>query len=176
MIRSFRGVVPQIAAAALVTPVADVLGDVCLEAGVACWAGTVLRGDVHRIRVGAGTQILAGTVGHVTGGRFPLEVGAGVVAGPGAILHGCVLEDGVTVGAGAVILDGAVVEAGAWVAPGALVTAGTRIPAAALAAGVPARVLRPLTPGERERLAAAAAAWRAYAARFKATARPVPLA
>ncbi len=67
-------------------------------------------------------------------------------------------------------------EAGAAVSPGAVVTPGTRIPAAALVAGVPARVLRPLTAPERARFAAAAAAWREYAARFKATARPVPIA
>lgn len=176
MIRAYRGIAPRIAPTALVTPVADVLGDVLLEAGAACWAGTVLRGDVHFIRVGAGSQLLAGTVGHVTGGRSPLEIGAGVVAGPAAVLHACVLLDRVTVGAGAVVLDGAVVEMGAAVAPGAVVTPGTRIPPHVLAAGVPARVLRPLTVQERERLAATAAAWREYAARFKATARPVPIA
>ncbi len=175
MIRSFRGVAPRIAATALVTPVADVLGDVLLEAGAACWPGTVLRGDVHWIRVGTGSQLLAGTVGHVTGGRFPLEIGAGVLAGPAAVLHACVLRDAVTVGAGAVVLDGAVVEVGAAVSPGAVVTPGTRIPPAVLVAGVPARVLRPLTAGEQARFAASAAAWRAYAARFKATARPVPV-
>jgi hypothetical protein len=47
VIRSYRGVAPRIAATALVTPVADVLGDVLLEAGAACWPGTILRGDVH---------------------------------------------------------------------------------------------------------------------------------
>ena len=175
MIRSYRGVAPRIAASALVTPVTDVLGDVLLADGAACWAGTVLRGDVHWIRVGTGSQLLAGTVGHVTGGRHPLEIGASVVAGPAAVLHGCVLEDGVAVEAGAVILDGAVVEAGAVVRAGAVVTPGTRIPAGVLAVGVPARVLRPLTPEERARFAARGAAWREYAARFKATARPVPV-
>lgn len=66
MIRSFRGVAPRIAASALVTPVSDVLGDVFLADGVACWAGTVLRGDVHWIRAGTGSQLPAGTVRHVS--------------------------------------------------------------------------------------------------------------
>ena len=43
MIRSYRGVAPRIAATALVTPVADVLGDVLLEAGAVVLDGAVVE-------------------------------------------------------------------------------------------------------------------------------------
>lgn len=59
MIRSFRGTAPRIAASALVTPVADVLGDILLADGAARWAGTVLQADVLRPLTGEERESLA---------------------------------------------------------------------------------------------------------------------
>ena len=82
---------------------------------------------------------------HVTHVRHPLVIGAGVVVGHQAVLHGCTIEDGALIGIGARVLDGAVVERGAQVGAGAVVAPGHRIPAGHLALGIPARVARPLT-------------------------------
>ncbi|HEY4592881.1 MAG TPA: gamma carbonic anhydrase family protein, partial [Thermoanaerobaculia bacterium] len=90
---------------------------------------------------------------HVTHQRHPLAIGAGVVIGHAAVLHGCTVEDGALIGIGARVLDGAVVERGAQVGAGAVVAPGHRIPAGHLALGIPARVARPLTEEETLRIA-----------------------
>jgi gamma-carbonic anhydrase len=113
----------------------------------------VARGDVNFIRVGARTNIQDGTVLHVTHVEHPLIIGAGVVVGHQAVVHGCTIEDGALIGIGARVLDGAVVERGAQIGAGAVVAPGHRIPAGHLALGIPARVARPLTEEETRRIA-----------------------
>ena len=117
---------------------------------VSFWFHTAARGDVHWIRIGPRTSVQDGAVLHVSHDTHPLDVGAGVVIGHAAVLHGCTVEDGALIGIGARVLDGAVVEAGAQVGAGALVAPGSRVPAGMLALGIPARVARPLSERERE--------------------------
>lgn len=139
---------PRLGARVFVAPGATVVGDVELGDDVSVWFGAVLRGDVHWIRVGAGTNLQDGTIVHVTHERHPTTIGAGVVVGHHAVLHGCTIEDGALIGIGARVLDGAVVEAGAQVGAGAVVTPRHRVPAGHLALGIPARPVRPL--GDQE--------------------------
>jgi carbonic anhydrase/acetyltransferase-like protein (isoleucine patch superfamily) len=148
VILPFKGVVPQIAATAFVAPTASVIGDVVIGAGSSIWFGTVVRGDVHEIRIGERTNIQDGTVVHVTRGKFGTYIGSGITIGHGAILHACTLEDDCFIGMGATVMDGAVVESGAMVAAGALVTPGKRVKKGELWAGSPAKFLRPLTEAE----------------------------
>lgn len=133
-------------------PGAHVVGDVVLGDDVSFWFNTVARGDVHWIHVGAGTNVQDGAVLHVTHERHPLLIGAGVVIGHQAVLHGCTVGDGALIGLGARVLDGAVVEPGAQIGAGAVVTPGQRVAAHQLALGTPARVVRPLTDEERARI------------------------
>jgi len=135
-------------------PSAMVIGDVELGADVSFWFNTVARGDVHRIRVGEGSNVQDGSVLHVTHQTHPLDVGRYVVVGHAVVLHGCKVEDGALIGIGARVLDGAVIEAGAQVGAGAVVAPGTRVPAGYLALGVPARAVRRLSAEERERIGA----------------------
>lgn len=144
-----NGVLPRLGARVFLAPGAHVAGDVELGDDVSFWFHTVARGDVNWIRVGARTNVQDGAVLHVTHERHPLAVGAGVVVGHQAVLHGCTVEDGALVGIGARVLDGAVVEAGAQVGAGAVVAPGQRVPAGHLVLGVPARVARPLSEEER---------------------------
>jgi len=51
----------------------------------------------------------------------PTVIGKHVVVNAGAILHGCLLEDGAVVGEGAQVMDGAKVGKFAVVGPGSLV-------------------------------------------------------
>ncbi|MEM7050013.1 MAG: gamma carbonic anhydrase family protein [Acidobacteriota bacterium] len=139
---------PRLGARAFVAPSAEVMGDVEAGDDVSFWFQTVVRGDVHAIRIGSGTNLQDGVIVHVSHRTHPTHLGRGVVVGHGAILHGCTIEDGALIGIGARILDGAVVEAGAQIGAGALVAPGHRIPAGMLALGVPARVVRPLRPDE----------------------------
>ena len=145
----YNGVRPRLGQRVFLAPGAHVAGDVEVGDDVSFWFHTVARGDVNSIRIGARTNVQDGSVLHVTHERHALALGAGVVVGHQAVLHGCTVEDGALIGIGARVLDGAVVEAGAQVGAGAVVAPGARVPAGHLALGVPARVARPLSDEER---------------------------
>ena len=108
----------------------------------------VVRGDVHRIRIGARSNIQDGTVVHVMRGTHPTTIGDDVTIGHGALIHGCTIEDRVLIGMGAIVLNGATVGADSIVAAGTLVTEGAVIPPRSLVMGSPGKVRRPLTDEE----------------------------
>jgi gamma-carbonic anhydrase len=162
----YQGVVPRLGARVFLAPSAELAGDVELGDDVSFWFHTAARGDVNWMRIGPRTNVQDGAVLHVTHETHPLVVGAGVVIGHAAVLHGCTVEDGALVGIGARVLDGAVVETGAQIGAGAVVSPGTRIPAHHLALGVPARVTRPLSDREREAIPAIAARYVALKDRY----------
>ncbi len=68
--------------------------------------------------------------------------------GHGAILHGCRIKANALVGMGAVIMDGAVIGESSIVAALAFVKARMEVPARTLVAGIPAKVVRPLSDAE----------------------------
>lgn len=65
-IRSHKGTTPNFGARALVDASAVVIGDV--QAGDDCsiWPMTVVRGDMHKIRIGDRCSIQDGSVLHIT--------------------------------------------------------------------------------------------------------------
>lgn len=151
MLQAFEGVWPEVAADVFVAVSADVVGRVFLAEGASAWYQVALRGDVEEIRIGARSNLQDGVVGHADPG-FPLIVGAGVTVGHRAIVHGAQIGDGALIGMGAIVLNGAVVGEEALLAAGALLAEGKKVPPGMLAAGVPARVVRALSPEEREGL------------------------
>jgi carbonic anhydrase/acetyltransferase-like protein (isoleucine patch superfamily) len=164
----WRGVSPRIDPAAWLAPTAAVIGDVEIGAGASLWFGVVARGDVNFIRIGARTNIQDGSVVHVTRRRFGTTIGADVLIGHLAMIHGCVIEDGAFVGMKACVMDGAVVEGGGMVAAGALVTPGKRVKRGELWAGWPARFVRAVSDAEKAELVAAPQHYAAMAAEYKA--------
>lgn len=122
---------------------AALVGDVRLADDVSIWYGCVLRGDVNHIAIGARSNLQDGTVVHL-GDLDPTVVGADVVVGHRAVLHGCTVGDGCLIGIQATILDGVSIGHGSVVGAGALVTAGTQVPPRSLVLGAPARVVRTL--------------------------------
>jgi carbonic anhydrase/acetyltransferase-like protein (isoleucine patch superfamily) len=115
----------------------------------------VVRGDMHRIRIGARTSVQDGAVLHIThAGPFnedgwPLTIGDDVTIGHGAMLHGCTLGSRILVGIGATILDGAVVEDEVVIGAGTLVPPGKTLQSGFMYMGAPARQARPLSDKER---------------------------
>jgi carbonic anhydrase/acetyltransferase-like protein (isoleucine patch superfamily) len=136
------------------------MGDVTLGPGASVWYGAVLRGDLDRIVIGAASNLQDGTIVHVDEGR-PTIVGARVGVGHRAIVHGCTVEDDCLIGMGSVLLNGVVVGTGSVVAAGAVVREGMVIPPGSLVMGVPARVVRPVDDGLRDRIRAT---WEHYVA------------
>ncbi len=157
-IRNFEGTAPKIGARAYIDDSALVIGDVTIGADASLWPMVVARGDVHRITIGAGTNIQDGSVLHVTAdnrfnpGGFPLSIGANVTVGHGAILHACTVEDLVLIGMGATILDGAVIPTRTMIAAGSLVSPGKRLESGYLYLGSPAKQARRLSDRELEYL------------------------
>jgi carbonic anhydrase/acetyltransferase-like protein (isoleucine patch superfamily) len=148
MIHSFNGKSPQIASTVFIAPSADVIGDVEIGDHSSVWFNTVIRGDVHFIRIGQRTSIQDVSILHVTRKTHPLIIGDEVTVGHHVTLHGCTISNRVLVGMGAIILDGAFIEEGAMVGAGALITEGMRVPTNSLALGVPAKIKRNMTPEE----------------------------
>lgn len=142
--------VPRLGRDVYVAPSASVIGCVTLGEQSSVWFGSVLRGDVGRIEVGARTNVQDLTVVHVTEGAEGTFIGDDVVIGHRAVVHECRIEDCALIGMGSVLLDGAVIGSGAIVAAGAVVREGQRIPALALVAGVPAEVRRILPESSLE--------------------------
>jgi len=150
MLRSFQGLFPVVPATAYVDPSAQVLGDVVLGEHSSVWMNAVLRGDVHSIRIGAGSNVQDCAVLHGQKGLYPVIVGNGVTIGHNATVHGCTLEDDVLIGIGAIVLNGAHIGAGSIVAAGALVPERTILPPRSLVAGVPGKIRRELGDADLE--------------------------
>ncbi|EWG98090.1 gamma carbonic anhydrase family protein [Halomonas sp. BC04] len=154
-IRSWKGVTPSLGERVYVDPASVVLGDVVLGDDSSVWPMTVIRGDMHRIRIGARTSVQDGSVLHITHASdfnpdgFPLTIGDDVTIGHKAVLHGCTLGNRILVGMGAIVMDGAVVEDEVIIAAGALVPPGKRLESGHVYAGNPARAMRPIKESER---------------------------
>src|SRR3954471_1227714 len=147
LVYAIDGLVPVVDPSAFVHPSAVLIGDVIVGARAYIGPCASLRGDFGRIVVEEGANIQD----HCTMHGFPGKdtvAGAESTIGHGAILHGCVVRRGALVGMNAVVNDNAEVGEEAIVAALAFVKAEARIPARALAAGIPARVLRELSPEE----------------------------
>ena len=152
MIEEFEGIQPTVDPTAWVHPSAVVIGRVTLGRRVSIWPGTVLRGDMLDIDIGDESNIQDLTVAHTSHGVAPVRIGRRVVVGHRVILHGTKIGDNALIGMGAILLDGSEIGSGSLIAAGALVTEGTRIPPSSLVIGVPAKVIRPVTEAETQRI------------------------
>ncbi|MEP6704564.1 MAG: gamma carbonic anhydrase family protein [Acidobacteriota bacterium] len=159
MIKSFAGKHPKIHDTAFVTDDAFIIGDVEIGDEASVWFGSVIRGDVNHIRIGARTNIQDACVIHVSSKDHPTVLEQEVTVGHRVTLHGCHVESGCLIGIGSIILDGARVGRNSLIAAGSLLTPGTVIPAGSLVMGAPAKVKRELKPEELENLARS---WRNY--------------
>lgn len=154
-IRSFQGITPTLGKRAYVDEAATVIGDVQLGDDASVWPGAVIRGDMHRIRIGCRTSIQDGSVLHITHSSdynpdgWPLIIGDDVTVGHNVTLHGCTLGHRILVGIGSTVMDGAVVEDEVMIGAGALVPPGKRLQGGFLYVGSPCKQARPLKDSER---------------------------
>ena len=136
---------------------ATLIGDVVMGDSCSVWFQAVVRGDVHRIRIGNHVNIQDGAVIHATYKTAPTTIGNNVSIGHNAIVHGCTIHDNVLVGMGAIIMDDAVVESNSIIAAGAVVTKNTIVPSGTVFGGMPAKKIKDTSPelisGEIARIA-----------------------
>ncbi|MBN1448327.1 MAG: gamma carbonic anhydrase family protein [Bacteroidetes bacterium] len=149
MIYPFEGTYPDIHPSVFMSEDVVVIGDVHIAEDVSLWFGTVIRGDVHQVRIGARTNIQDNCSLHETWQKYPLMIGADVTVGHAAVLHACTIHDACLIGMGAKVLDNATVHSESLIAAGAVVREGFEVPPGTLAAGVPAKIVRDLTEEER---------------------------
>ena len=138
---------PETASAAFIADGATVCGDVRLGQDASVFYGAVLRGDIHSIVIGRGSNVQDNAIVHLSD-NYGTMVGDFVTVGHAATLHGCTVEDGVLIGMGAIVLDGARIGAGSIVGAGSLVTMGFTCPPGSMVMGRPAKVTRELRPDE----------------------------
>jgi carbonic anhydrase/acetyltransferase-like protein (isoleucine patch superfamily) len=155
-IRPFDSYLPTLGERVYVDPTALVIGDVQLGEDSSVWPSAVIRGDLHRIRIGDRCSIQDGSVLHITHvgpfepEGFPLTLGNDVTVGHRAVLHGCTIGNRVLIGIGAIVMDGAYIEDEVMIAAGSLVPPGKRLSSGYLYVGSPVKSARPLTDKERE--------------------------
>ncbi len=150
VIRSYQGCWPVVAEGCYVDASAQVIGDVRLGERSSVWMNAVLRGDVHAIRIGKGSNVQDCAVLHGQRNLYAVTVGDMVTIGHNATVHGCTVEDAVLIGIGARVLNNCRIGEGSIVAAGAVVPEGTVVPPRTLWAGVPARMRRTLEDKDRE--------------------------
>jgi carbonic anhydrase/acetyltransferase-like protein (isoleucine patch superfamily) len=161
-----HGMHPHVPSSAFVAEGACLIGEVVLGESASVWFNAVLRGDINSIHVGDRSNVQDSVVIHVTH-EDPVVIGKDVTIGHRAVIHGCELHDSSLIGMGAIVLDGARVGACALVAAGAVVKENFNVPEGMLAAGVPARIIRPLTDRERAALLESARHYIEYAHGFR---------
>lgn len=154
-IYGFNGKYPRIADDVFLAPDAFIIGDVEIGPGSSVWFGTVIRGDIGPIRIGARTNLQEHTMVHLDEGS-PTVLGDDVTVGHRAIIHGTRVGDGSLIGMGATVMSFTTVGAGSVVAAGALLPEQAEVPDHSLAMGVPAKVRREVSAEERADLIAQA--------------------
>jgi carbonic anhydrase/acetyltransferase-like protein (isoleucine patch superfamily) len=163
---SYRGVIPTIHESVFLADGSIVIGDVQIGAHSSVWFNAVVRGDVCPIRIGEKTNVQDNATLHVTHDTGPLTIGSNVTIGHGALVHACTIQDNALIGMGAILLDHCVIESWSFVAAGSLVKQGFIVPSGMLIAGVPAKIVRPLTDKERENIAESAENYLRYVANY----------
>jgi len=163
MVYDFKNFSPKIGKNSWIAPSADVIGDVEIGEDCSIWFGSVVRGDVHYIKIGDRTSIQDLSMVHITHHKkadrsdgSPTVIGSDVTIGHRVMLHGCTIEDACLIGMSATILDNAVIGKESIVGASSLVTKGKVFPPRSLIMGSPAKVVRELTNDEVEELYASA--------------------
>ena len=159
MISPFNHIEPKIHETAFIADNAVVIGDVEIGEDASVWFGSIVRGDVNFIRIGARTNIQDLTMIHVSSKTHVTVLEEEITVGHNVTLHGCYVERGCLIGIGAILLDGVRVGRNSLVAAGSLLTPGTQIPPNSMVMGSPAKVKRALTDKE---LAYLEKSWRNY--------------
>jgi gamma-carbonic anhydrase len=145
LILPVNGITPQLGNNCFIAENATIVGDVIAGNDCSFWFNSVVRGDVHYIRIGNKVNVQDGTIIHCTYQKAPTNIGNNVSIGHRAIVHGCTVHDNVLIGMGAIIMDGCVIESNTLIAAGSIVLEGTRVESGSVYAGTPAKKIKELS-------------------------------
>ena len=122
---------------AFVSEAAYVVGDVEIGEGSSIWPGTVIRGDMGKVRIGKYTNIQDNSVVH---GDDDVEIGDYVIVGHRVMCHAKYIGDQSLIGNGAIINDGVIIGKNSVVGSGTMVLENMDIPERSIVVGMPGRV------------------------------------
>jgi len=145
---------PQLADGVYLHPSAQVIGDAQLAQHVSVWCNAVIRADVNRVVIGAGTNIQDFAMCHVSHktankpNGSPLVIGNHVTIAHAVILHGCEIGDECLIGMGTIVMDDVVIPRHVMIGAGSLVPPGKHLESGFLYVGRPVEKVRPLSASE----------------------------
>jgi carbonic anhydrase/acetyltransferase-like protein (isoleucine patch superfamily) len=145
---SYAGTSPTFASPPGAAPDAAVLGRATIGARARLGASSVIRADGHFVRSGDDLWLGPRATVHIAHDVYPAIIGDRVSVGDNAVVHACTIGNDVMIGEGAVILDGSVVGDGVVIEPHSIVFPRSELAGGKLYAGMPARPVRDLEPGE----------------------------
>lgn len=146
LIKEVQGKSPQFGENCYLSENATVIGDFICGDDCSFWFQSVIRADVHSIRLGNKVNVQDGAVVHCTYQRAPTTIGNNVSIGHNAIVHGCTIHDNVLIGMGAIVMDKCMVESNSIIAAGSVLTQGTVVESGSVYAGIPAKKVKELDP------------------------------
>lgn len=152
MIKSYKNFVPKIGQDTFIAETAVVLGDVVMGNECSIWYSAVVRGDVNKIRLGNRVNLQDCSCLHTSEGEAYIEIEDDVTIGHNACVHGAKIRHNVLIGMGATVLDCAEIGPNSVIAAGALVLQNAKVGEYELWGGVPAKMLKKLTPEDVERI------------------------
>ncbi len=157
LIKEIRGFKPSFGKDCFIADNATIIGDVVMGNECSVWFNTVIRGDVHYIRIGNKVNIQDNATIHGTYKVAPTNIGNNVSIAHNAVIHGCTIHDNVLIGMGAIVMDNAIIESNCIIAAGSVISKGMKVEQGSVYAGVPAKKIKELSPellkGEIDRIA-----------------------
>lgn len=150
LIKSVKGIAPKFGKDCFFAENSTIIGDV--ETGDNCsfWFNSVVRGDVHYIKMGNYVNVQDGACIHCTYQTHPTTIGNYVSIAHHAIVHGCTIKDNVLIGMGAIVMDGCIIESNSIVAAGAILLENTHVESGTVYAGIPAKKVKDIDPERLE--------------------------
>jgi len=142
LIKEINGITPKFGKDCYLSENSTIIGDVVCGDRCSFWFNSVIRGDVHFIKIGNKVNIQDGAIVHCTYKKSPTIIGNQVTVGHNAIVHGCTIKDRVLIGMGAVVLDDCIIESDSIVGAGAVLTKGTHVKSGEIFAGIPAKKVK----------------------------------
>lgn len=140
---------PQIHDSAWVAPDAVIIGDVEVGPDTSIWPGTVVRGDIGKVKIGANVNIQDNAVIHPNSNEG-MRIGDNVTVAHGSVLDGCNVDNNVLIGINVTLLHHSHVKENTIVGAGSLLTPGTTTERNSVYSGSPAEKVRDLTSDDRE--------------------------
>lgn len=157
LIKSLNGIKPEFGKDCFLAETATVIGDVVMGDNCSVWYNTVVRGDVHSIRIGNKVNIQDNAVVHCTYKKASINIGNNVSIAHNAVVHGCTIHDNVLIGMGAIVMDNAIVGSNTIIAAGSVVLENSVLEPESVYAGAPAKKVKSLSKellqGQIERIA-----------------------